>query len=224
MQTGRAPEKLRERHGDYDDMFVRLLAAASFEFATYPVLDGKLPERASEADGWLITGSRFGVYEEHSWIPPLESFLRTAYGESVPIVGICFGHQILAQALGGKVEKSSAGWSVGVIDYNLDGFESTLPLLGWYQDQVAVPPPGARTIGSSDSCKYAVLAYGNKALTFQPHPEFNSEFVAGLFEVRRHLLPVDRVESGVRSLEREVVSTPIAEAIIEFFRRQRLPQ
>lgn len=221
MQTGRSPDELRETLGDYDDMFVRLLADSGFEFTTYAVLDGEFPESTGDADGWLITGSRFGVYEDHSWIPPLESFLRSAYRESVPIVGICFGHQILAQALGGKVEKSDAGWSVGVVDYAIDGFESTLPLVAWHQDQVVVPPPEARTIGSSDSCPHAVLVYGDRALTIQPHPEFNTEFVAGLFAARRHLLPADRAESGLRSLDREVASTPIAETIAAFFRLQR---
>ena len=221
MQTGRSPEKLRETLGDYDDLCIQLLAERGFDFATYAVLDGEFPVSAGDADGWLITGSRFGVYEDHSWIPPLESFLRAAYSESVPIVGICFGHQILAQALGGKVEKSCAGWSVGVVDYAIDGFESTLPLVAWHQDQVIVPPAEARTIGFSDSCPHAVLAYGDRALTIQPHPEFTSEFLAGLFEARRHLLPSDRLESGLRSLEQEVSSAPIARAIAEFFQRRR---
>ena len=63
------------------------------------------PEGIHDADGWLITGSRHGAYEDHPWIPPLEEFIRDAYAAQVPLVGICFGHQIIAQAMGGKVEK-----------------------------------------------------------------------------------------------------------------------
>ncbi len=96
LQAGRSPEELRDRHGDYDDMFRRFLDGQGFEFVTYPVLDGVLPNSVDDAEGWLVTGSKFGVYEDHDWIPPLEDFLRQAYAQAVPIVGIYFGHQILA--------------------------------------------------------------------------------------------------------------------------------
>lgn len=119
LLAGYTPDKLLEKHGDYDTMFQRLLEGHGFEFVTYPVLDDVLPADAHAADGWLITGSKFSTYDEHSWISPLEYFLRAAYDSAVPIVGICFGHQILAQALGGKVEKFSGGWSGGVIRFTL---------------------------------------------------------------------------------------------------------
>ena len=96
LQTGRTPEELRNKHGDYDDMFRRFLGGRGFEFVTYPALDGVIPKSVRDADGWLITGSKFSVYENHSWIPPLEDFLRHAYAEAVPIVGICFDHKLMA--------------------------------------------------------------------------------------------------------------------------------
>ena len=105
LQTGRSPDELRAKHGDYDEMFVRLLSGQGFEFKTFPVLDGVLPTQINEADGWLITGSKFGVYEDHDWIAPLEEFLRRAFAAEAPIVGVCFGHQILAQALVGRCHK-----------------------------------------------------------------------------------------------------------------------
>ena len=114
LQTGLPPEELIEKHGTYADAFTRLLANRGFEFESWAVLEGKLPDNPEDADGWLITGSKFGAYEEHQWIAPLEDFLRSTYQQSIPIVGICFGHQILAQALGGKVEKYSGGWSIAV--------------------------------------------------------------------------------------------------------------
>jgi GMP synthase-like glutamine amidotransferase len=76
------------------------------------------PKDIHDCDGWLITGSRFGAYEDHPFIPPLEDFIRAAYAAHVPVVGICFGHQIIAQAMGGKVEKYAGGWSVGPTEYN----------------------------------------------------------------------------------------------------------
>ena len=112
LQTGRAPEDLVEEHGDYDGMFRRMLAGRGFEFTTYAVLDNEFPVTADAEEGWLITGSKFGVYEAHDWIAPLEDLVREITKVGLPLIGVCFGHQIIAQALGGKVEKSSRGWSI----------------------------------------------------------------------------------------------------------------
>ena len=221
LQAGRTPDELLEQHGDYDAMFRRLLADQGFEFTTYPVLDNVLPADVYAADGWLITGSKFGVYEDHAWIAPLEDFLRAAYASAVPIVGICFGHQILAQALGGKVEKFSAGWSVGLKDYALDGFPAGAQLLAWHQDQVVEPPADATVAGSSPFCRYAALAYGDKAYSIQPHPEFVSDFVSDLIAVRRALLPEDIAHEALDSLGEKTSSPEFANWIADFFRRPR---
>ena len=137
LQCGRSPAMLVSKFGDYDDMCISLLGM-QFETAVYAVLDNDFPDSVQDADGWLISGSRFGVYEDHDWIPPLEDFLRTAYARSIPIVGICFGHQILAQALGGKVEKYSGGWSVGLVEYQMEGAEDPVPINAFHQDQVCL--------------------------------------------------------------------------------------
>jgi GMP synthase (glutamine-hydrolysing) len=224
LQTGRAPEELRQKHGDYDGMFARLLAADGFEFEAYPVLEGVFPAGPDACDAWVITGSRHGVYEDHPWIPPLEYLLREAYAKDIPIVGICFGHQILAQALGGKVEKFAGGWDVGLTTYEVTnevGDAETLRLNAWHQDQVVRPPNDARVIGSTDFCKYAALAYGKKALTIQPHPEFNAGYMRDLIEARRDVLPGDVAERGLASVSPETDSTRFAEWVIGFLRSAR---
>src|SRR5690606_29335884 len=109
LKTGQPPGEIRAEHGDYDDMFQRLLAGRGFDFTSYHVEAMDLPASVHDADGWLITGSRHGVYEDHPFIAPLEDFIRRAMAEHVPLVGICFGHQIIAQALGGQVGKHPAG-------------------------------------------------------------------------------------------------------------------
>ena len=187
LQTGRSPDAIRPAHGDYDALFRQLLAGRGFEFRTYAALDGALPRTLDEADAWLITGSKFGAYEDHPWIPPLEDFLRRAYSADMPIAGICFGHQILAQALGGKVEKFAGGWSVGTAEYVIEG--TPRRLLAWHQDQVTRLPDAATVIGASDFCAHAVLSYGPRVFTLQPHPEFTPAFMADLLVARGEVLP-----------------------------------
>ncbi len=221
LQTGRTPEELRNKHGDYDDMFRRFLGGRGFEFITYPVLDGVIPESVRDADGWLITGSKFGVYENHSWIPPLEDFLRRAYAEAVPVVGICFGHQIMAQALGGSVEKYPGGWSVGPEVYELDGISDKACVMAWHQDQVIEKPMGAEIAGSSASCKYAALSYGDRAFTIQPHPEFDAAYVADLVVARRNVLPDNLPEKTLTNIDKPLSSAAIADLIEAFFKRPR---
>lgn len=220
LQTGRSPDELQSRHGDYDDHFRRLLAGRGFEFATYPVLDNVLPGSVNEADGWLITGSRFGVYEGHPWIAPLEDFLRRAYTAGVPIVGICFGHQILAQALGGRVAKYPGGWQVGPVEYCPPGGDRAQTLLAWHQDQVIKAPEGATVLAGNEDCRNGILAYGDRALTMQPHPEFTPGFLADLIEARAALLPAGVAKRARTRLEASGGPAGWADRIERFLRER----
>ncbi len=219
LQAGRSPDNLQAEQGDYDAFFRRFLDGQGFDFETFPVLDGVFPDSVEDADGWLVTGSRFGAYEDHDWIPLLEDFLRQSYAREIPIVGICFGHQILAQALGGKVEKFSGGWSAGVESYAHEGFPQGITLIAWHQDQVTELPADARVVGSSDFCPYAALAYGDRAYTIQPHPEFNDGFAYGLIEARRGILPEDVADRAEESLGVDTSSPELALYIASFFKR-----
>jgi GMP synthase-like glutamine amidotransferase len=221
LQTGRTPPELREKHGDYDDLYKRLLAGRGFEFETWPVLDGIFPASPEAAEGWLITGSRFGSYDPHDWIAPLEDFLRRTYQTGVPMVGVCFGHQILAQALGGKVEKYGGGWSVGALDYQMAGEPQDLTIMAWHQDQIVRIPPGAKVTGVSQNCKYAMLSYGNRAISVQPHPEFTAPFMADLIEARRDVLPPKVAESAISTLNRKLTSSRLADQFEGFFKDNR---
>ena len=173
-------------------------------------LSGELPESVSECDGWFITGSRFGVYEDHDWIPPLEDFIRSAYAQKSKMVGVCFGHQIIAQALGGEVGKSEKGFAVGAVDYTLTGRLSpsseVLPadtrLHAYHQDQVKVPPEAAELILTSDFCHYAGFAYGDWGLSVQPHPEFEGAYLRDLIVERKGSgLSVSLADNALLSLE-----------------------
>jgi GMP synthase-like glutamine amidotransferase len=220
LQTGLAPDVLVDTSGDYPDMFEKLLAGNGFTFRTYRVVDGILPASVTECDGWLITGSRHGAYEDHAWIPPLEAFIRKSYAAHVPLVGICFGHQIIAQAMGGKVEKFSKGWAVGATDYDFEG--ETLTLNAWHQDQVTRKPDAAKVVASNDFCANAALLYDDRAFTVQAHPEFRPEFVDGLMQTRgKGVVPQDRMEAANARLADPLQDKTIADRIAAFFKAKR---
>jgi GMP synthase-like glutamine amidotransferase len=180
--TGHAPDALQPRYGDYDAFFARLLKDRGLTFSAWNVVDGQFPSDTASADGWLLTGSRYGAYEDLPWIAPLEDFIRDCFQARRRMVGICFGHQIIAQALGGRVEKFPGGWAVGLTDYDWNG--TPLRLNAWHQDQVTGLPDGARVLANTDFCRYAALAYGDQAFTVQPHPEYDVTSFAELVEVR----------------------------------------
>ena len=205
--------------GDYSQMFVDMLDGNGFDFEVYPVVDGVFPTGHAAADGWLITGSRHGAYEEHDWIPPLEQLIRDIRDASQPLVGICFGHQIIAQALGGKVEKFGGGWAVGATEYDLGG--ETITLNAWHQDQVTELPEGAKTVGSNAFCANAVLAYGEQIWTIQPHPEFSGGFIDGLIDTRgRGVVPDALLDAAKDKVHTVPTDTPrIANHIAGVFKR-----
>lgn len=216
LETGRPVGMLKEKHGEFPDMMRRLLHGQGFGFETFAVLDDQFPASVTECDGWLITGSRNSAYDDESWIRRLEQFLRDAYAADVPIVGICFGHQVLATALGGKVERAPQGWGVGPTEYDFGG--CTTVINAWHQDQVTEAPEGATRIATSPFCENAAFVYGKRALTYQAHPEFTPEFVRDLIELRRELLPAEVIERAEQSMEQREPSAHLAEEIAHFFR------
>lgn len=219
LKCGQSPSVLRDSLGDYDDMFVRLLAGRGFDFASWHVEAMEFPASVHEADGWLLTGSRHGVYEDHAFIPVLEEFIRRAYAAAVPLVGICFGHQIVAQALGGKVVKFPGGWAVGAQDYQVDGRSVTLN--AWHQDQVVEVPPGACVAGGNAFCENAVLVYGDRALTVQAHPEFDDAVIDGLIAHRSAAVPEALLDQA-RARRGSADSHPVADRIEAFLKAPRV--
>jgi GMP synthase (glutamine-hydrolysing) len=221
LQTGHAPQDLLGEFGDYNGMFETLLGGRGFDFDTYRVVDGQFPSGAEAADGWLITGSRYGAYEEHDWIPPLEDLIRTIHAQGRPLIGVCFGHQIIAQALGGKVEKFAGGWSVGRTEYTIDG--ETLALNAWHQDQVTQLPEGAKVVGASDFCANAALLYDDHIWTIQPHPEFTQDFIDGLIRTRgKGVVPDHQLQAASALLDAPTDNAKIADHIADFLKKERL--
>ena len=210
LETGRPPEELEGKHPNYPQMMVNWLKIPDAESKSFAVLDGELPESPDDADIWVITGSKFGAYEDHPWIPPLEDFIRSCRDANVPMVGICFGHQIIAQALGGVVRKSAKGWGLGVHDYQVVKWPEALGkapegvhIQAVHQDQVEELPVGAERIATSEFCENAALWYPGFAVTFQGHPEFHPDFIEDLLEARRGTaFPESDVHAALDTMEK----------------------
>lgn len=208
LQTGELPAALLERFGpSYPDMIARMLGPG-FVCTTFDVTRAEYPDTPEAFPAYLVTGSSAGAYEDLPWIAPLEEFLRRVKGRA-KLVGICFGHQIMAQAFGGRVEKSDKGWGLGVHDYELAGSEpdaagaASIAIAVSHQDQVIAPPPGARVVGGSAFTPHGILAYGDDALSFQCHPEFEPAFAAALIDLRRpHLADPTEADIWAASLDR----------------------
>ncbi len=233
LETGEVHPDLKARHGDYPAMFEALLRAADpgLEFATVRVVAGEMPAAPGQADAWLVTGSRHGVYDDLPWIAPLKAFLRACVAARVPVVGICFGHQILAEALGGRASKSDNGWALGVQDYELvarAGWMAGLPdrfaVGALHQDQVVALPPEATVLARSPHCAFAALAYGDleapDAISLQPHPEFGAAFLDELLALRAGTAFPEAAAAEARaSLVRPVDNAAWAGLIAAYLRR-----
>lgn len=224
LQTGLVVPELAETYGQYPDMFIDRLAGAGFDFRTWAVVNGECPPGPEAADGWLITGSRHAVYEDHAWLPPLEELVRQIHASDRPLVGICFGHQVIAQALGGRVAKYDGGWSVGPQVYDFDG-RGPKTVIAWHQDQVLEPPTAARTLAHSDFCAHAALLYPGHAYTVQPHPEFDPDFTGGLIEKRGPgVVPDPLLRAARADLDRPLDSAEMIDDLIHFLKHKRLPE
>ena len=228
IQTGEVPATLRSQFGPYRKMFETMFdgTGQGFSYEMVAVSDGEPFPDPSRLDGIVITGSAAGVYDDLSWMNPLRQFIRDAYGKRTPMLGVCFGHQIMADALGGDVRKSEKGWGLGRHKYAVrtrpDFMRSAPGMLAVacsHQDQVIVPPKEAEVIMASDFTPNAGLAYRNgAALSFQPHPEFADDYTTALVELRRGKAPEEVVETALKSVAKPSNSAEVAVYLGQFFK------
>lgn len=219
LKTGSPPPALAARHGDYPAMFSALLGGG-YDIETFDAKAGEWPD-APGFDAAVITGSSSGVYEPDPWIGGLLDWIRGAKGRT-GLIGVCFGHQAMAQALGGRVEKSDRGWGVGLHRYDVGSIEpwmtpgaATIAIPASHQDQVIEKPAGARVVLSSDFTPFAGLAWDDDAISFQGHPEFTRAFAADLTGGRR-----GRIGEAVTDRALDSLTEPDDRALVgEWLRR-----
>jgi GMP synthase-like glutamine amidotransferase len=219
LQTGIVGGDLGAQFGEYPQMFMTLLGADDFTYVNYPVVENIFPDSIEDCDAWIITGSKHGAYEDHPWIAPLEDFIRELVKNNKPTLGICFGHQIMAQAMGGVVEKSDKGWGVGIHEYRNIETDETTKLLAFHQDQVITLPPETEVTHSSDFCAFAGLRYAPNCISLQPHPEHTTDFTKNLLEIRRGVaIPEPIADAALQSLSSENSHARYADQLKAFFK------
>jgi len=218
-------DDLQRTHGDYSDMFTRILStdAHPCEVKVYDVEHLEYPPEIDVCDGYLITGSKRSVYEDEPWIQQLGAFVQTLHQARKKLVGICFGHQLVAQVLGGKTEKSDRGWGVGrhdtrlLLDLNADAPAGTqFSLLSSHQDQVSKLPGSARVLAQSEFCPIAGMLIDQHILTFQGHPEFDTAYARALLQIRRELVGEAKYEVAISSMAQVPDQALVAEWILRF--------
>ena len=229
LETGLIREELADHNDPYPVMFERLLGLAGrkLDFAAYSVLRGEMPESIYDCDGWLITGSRYGVYEQLDWMLELEDFIRQLAQAERPLIGVCFGHQIIAAALGGKVVKSDLGWKVGVQHYDVDRrydwmgeSPPSVAMHAYHQDQIVDCPPSAEVFLSSAGCPVAGLSYGDSIISVQAHPEIEESYERELLEMfAGSVIPLEIAQQGIATLDAgiQVDTRLVANWFVDFF-------
>lgn len=196
--------------GDYSEMFPALFSqvTSDWEFVFYDVCNGHFPESADECDVYVCTGSKSSVYDDEDWIARLKVLVNEIYNSGKKYLGICFGHQMLAEALGGKVEKSAIGWCVGVHNFQVLSHEewmsparTSFNLLMMCQDQVMEMPPDSTLLAETQDCPIGMFRVGDHMIGIQAHPEFPKPYEKALMEIRTERIGAAKVEMGIVSLE-----------------------
>jgi GMP synthase-like glutamine amidotransferase len=205
LECDHVGEPLRHIAGDYRQMFDDLFQhhAPQFELMSFDVRNGKFPASVNACEAFVCTGSRFSAYDQDDWIQELKSFLRRLHEAEKPFVGICFGHQVLAEALGGKVEKAEQGWGIGVHSLNVVKTESWMQpeqsscgIQYSHRDQVVRMPESSVLLGESDHCPVAMFRVSETMLGIQGHPEFSAVYTEALVRGRTELIGAEKVNAA----------------------------
>lgn len=209
--------------GDYPELYTELLAPLDIELVTYRCDEGQLPESVREQDGWMCSPSRLSVYDDVAWLRDVEQLLRDMVATETPYVGICFGHQLMAQALGAEVRKADYGWGIGAKHYEIvepqSWMDSTddIVLAASHQDQVQQLPSEARLLARSDYCPIGGMLIGERAWTLQVHPEFSPSLADSLLATRLELFGEEKASAARATLTEPLHQQRISGWISRFF-------
>lgn len=225
LQCDSVRPELQPRFGDYPDMFMSLLTTERVQpqFEVYDLTRDCFPGSPDECEAWLVTGSKWCVNDDEPWIDRAHEFVLDCHRQAHPLVGICFGHQMVARALGGRVERAAVGWGAGLhtawIQQQrpwMQPAQETLSLLVSHQDQVAEAPAELQRLAGHDFCPYDIFQLGNHILTLQGHPEFPVEYSRRLIEIRWEQIGPEQAQAALDSLAQPPDRAIAAEWILRF--------
>lgn len=181
-----------------------------FTYRVYMTIGGEVPKDLDEQDAFMITGSPLSVLDHHIFTDDLMTFIRRCDAAKKPLMGACFGHQAIALALGGTVERSPKGYNVGIEDTVftsksrwMDPVMDRLPMYMFHEDAVTALPEGCTRLGSSEHCAIASFAKGDHILTTQSHPEFSPAFMKSVLSFTEDKIPPEARASAWDSLNKE---------------------
>ncbi len=230
LETATLEPAVKNKYGSYAEMFQRLFLSVDnqLQFNDYPVINGLYPDSIDECDAFLITGSKFDAHGEDPWILKLRDYIIDLHQQRKRLIGICFGHQLIARALGGLTQRNKNGWGVGNACSHIDqvkpwmGAENNqsskkqFSLLVSHQDQVVKLPDQAQLIASSDYCPISSYQVGNHILTFQGHPEFQAEYLRYTMTKRHDLIGEEKYQQAMASLKQPNDSLLVTRWMINF--------
>lgn len=228
IQCDSVVPELASEFGDYPEMIVRMFreAGVNIQFDVFDAPAGQYPDALDRFDFFITTGSKAAAYDSDDWIGELVGFIRRLDKQKRRLIGICFGHQVIALARGGEVERSAKGWGVGVGSNRLltttgwmQESTETLNIIVSHQDQVCTLPADARVIAASDFCPYFVVQWNDHFLSIQGHPEWHTDYSRALMDLRRDKIGEARVEAGLSSLTIEPDNRLFTRWILEFIKR-----
>lgn len=228
IRTGHAPDRIRARHGDFPQWFQRAARLQAGRVRIVDVAAGEELPAPRLTAGAIITGSGAMVTERLDWSERTAAWVRDAMDIELPLFGVCYGHQLMAHALGGRVDYLPGGREIGTQtitrlaettpDALLDSAPARFAAHTTHEQAVLEPPPGAVRLARSERDPHQVLRYGEHAISTQFHPEFSAEVMRAYVlhkagrGARRELQQLD--------VFRDVAATPEARGLLARFARR----
>ena len=220
--------QLQAEFGDYPDMFGDILhkVDSTLEVVYFSAINQQLPEDIQACDAYMTSGSRFGVNDEQPWIRELEAFIRQLYKAGIGFAGICFGHQLIATSLGGRVEKSPKGWGIGIAFSDvaapqswMSPMKNNINIVVSHQDQITELPPESQVLMGNDFCPYSMIKVSDNFVGIQGHPEFSREYSYALMDSRRDRISAARIEQGSASLVHQADDLLAMQWLVNFLKQ-----
>jgi len=227
LQCDQVLDKFRPQFGDYPGMIRRMFADAGYPDIDFDVWDCRqqqYPDEPAAYDFFITTGSKDDAYGDTAWIHRLIEFTRELDQRGIKLIGICFGHQVMALALGGRVEKSTKGWGIGLAHNRITTHpewmrpaSDRLDLIVSHQDQITeLPGSGETVIAESDFCPFFMLQWNPHFLSVQGHPEWRRDYARALLEDRRDRIDEVLIEQALSSLQQRPDNALFTRWIMEF--------